>query len=524
MKKILLLSFTLMFSVIMIIGCSKESYGGKEPSAKEVDDGSKRMTISLMVPVQQGGGWEDKNHPTIKYVEDKFNIILDIRWVPGGKEYRKTLNSLAASKDLPDMYFLNEPVQFRKWQKNGAFVDLKPYLKEFPKLESEFSQDAMDVFNEPGKIYGFPKYTMKYDNALWVRKDWLDKLGIPIPSPEEFTIEKFYEISKAFVEQDPGGNGKGGTVGFTNEFGTSTGLGKNRNAFLQAAFGIAYEWKEQDGRLVKMEEQNEEWKGLLTFLSKAYEENVFDHNFATNVGSDIEALVEGNKIGWEIAGPGDIKQKEKVLKQIVPEAEFVMIPYPPKGPKGESGLLVTVQGRGKLVLNANMEEEKIHRILEWLDWWITEEGTRVMKDGPEGEIWEKNADGKVVLTEKGMEYENQINLLNNWIFRAARDDFNIHGWTPEEEQYDADFQNVVDQYASEWKDAGDLYAINSPTFQQRSKDLTADFNEGIANIIAGRKPVDYIDEVIARWKANGGDKIIEEVNKSYQKQKAKKKA
>lgn len=521
MRKIVYLSLTFTFFVIMIMGCSKDS-GAREPAGKQVDDGSKRLKISMVVPVQQGGGWEDKNHPTIKYVEDKFNIDLDIRWVPGGNDYKNTLNSLAASKDLPDMYYVDEPVQFRKWQKSGAFVDLKPYLEEFPALASEFPQDAMEVFNEPGKIYGFPKYTMKYSNALWVRKDWLDKLGIPIPSPEEFTIDKFYEISKAFVEQDPGGNGKGGTVGFTNEFGTSTGLGKSRNAFLQAAYGIAYEWKEQDGRLVKMEEQNEEWKGLLTFLSKAYQENVFDHNFATNVGSDIVALVEGNKIGWEIAGPSTIKKREEALKKIVPEAEFVMIPYPPKGPKGESGLLVTVQGRGKLVLNAKMEEEKIYRILEWLDWWITEEGTTVMKDGPEGEIWEKNADGKIVLTEKGKQYEEQISLLNNWLFRAADDNFNIHGWTPEEEQYDAEFQKAVDQYPSEWRDAGDPYTIDSPTFQDRSKDLAAKFNEGIANIIAGRKPVDYIDEVIARWKADGGDKIIQEVNDSYQKQKAAK--
>ncbi|MBO0995080.1 extracellular solute-binding protein, partial [Bacillus sp. SD088] len=501
MQKKLSLFFIIILGLIIVAGCSKNSSGGKEPSGKEVDDGSKKMTISMIVPVQQGGGWEDKDHPTIKYIEDKFNIDLDIRWVPGGNDYKNTLNSLAASKDLPDIYMVNEPVQFRKWQKQGAFVDLKPYLKEFPKLASEFPQEAVEVFNEPGKIYGFPKYTMKYSNSLWVRKDWLDKLGLSIPSPEEFTIEKFYEISKAFVEQDPNETGKDDTVGFTNEFGTSTGLGKNRNAFLQAAYGLAYEWKEQDGRLIKLEEQNEEWKGLLTFLSKAYEEGVFDHNFATNIGSDIEALVEGNKLGWEIASPGEIQKREEALKKIDPNAEFVMIPYPPTGPNGESGLIVPVQGRGKLVLNAQMDEEKIYRILEWLDWWITDEGTVVMKDGPEGEIWEKNAEDEIVLTEKGETYEEQISLLNNWLFRANDDEFNVHGWTPEEEKYDAEFQKAVDQYPSVWTDAGDPYTIDSPTFQERSKDLAADFNEAIANIIAGRKPVDYIDEAIARWKA-----------------------
>lgn len=521
MKRLLFLSFVIFLIIGAFTGCSNKPAEEKD-DGKTSDGGAEKMIISMVVPVQQGGGWEDKDHPTIQYIEDKFNFELDIRWVPGGNEYKETLNSLAASRSLPDLYLVNEPVQFRKWQKQGAFVDLVPYFEDFPALAEEFSKESYEVFNEPGKIYGFPKYTMKYSNSLWVRKDWMDKLGIPIPNPEEFTIDKFYEISKAFVEQDPNETGKNDTVGFTNEFGTSTGLGKSRNAFLQAAFGIAYEWKEEDGRLVKMEEQNDEWKALLTFLNKAYEEGVFDKNFATNVGSDIEELVEGNKIGWEIAGPGAIKQREEALKKIDEHAEFEMIPYPPKGPNGDSGLLVTVQGRAKLVLNADMEEEKIYRILEWLDWWITDEGTVVMKDGPEGVIWEENDDGEIVLTEKGEEYEEKINLLNSWLFRANDDNFNIHGWTPEEEQYDAEFQKAVDQYPSVWTDEGDPYTINSPTFQERSKDLAADFNEGISNIIVGRKPIDYIDEVIERWKADGGAKMIEEVNEAYQNEKNKK--
>ena len=47
---------------------------------------------------------------------------------------------------------------------------------------------------------------------VW-RKDWLEKVGIEkIPS----TIEEFETAIRAFKEQDPDGNGKNDTFGFSN--------------------------------------------------------------------------------------------------------------------------------------------------------------------------------------------------------------------------------------------------------------------------------------------------------------------
>ena len=46
-------------------------------------------------------------------------------------------------------------------------------------------------------------------NLLWLRKDWMDALGLEEPE----TMEDAIEIVRAFVEQDPGGNGAGNTIG-----------------------------------------------------------------------------------------------------------------------------------------------------------------------------------------------------------------------------------------------------------------------------------------------------------------------
>ena len=63
--------------------------------------------------------------------------------------------------------------------------------------------------------------------GLIVRADWLEKLDIDIPE----TIDRFYEMLKAFKEQDPDGNGQDDTFGY---------IGRDTTLFedVFGAFGI----------------------------------------------------------------------------------------------------------------------------------------------------------------------------------------------------------------------------------------------------------------------------------------------
>ena len=44
---------------------------------------------------------------------------------------------------------------------------------------------------------------------LWLRKDWLDNLGLEEPS----TMDEVADILRAFISDDPDGNGQADTVG-----------------------------------------------------------------------------------------------------------------------------------------------------------------------------------------------------------------------------------------------------------------------------------------------------------------------
>ena len=49
---------------------------------------------------------------------------------------------------------------------------------------------------------------------------------------------------------------------------------------------------------------------------------------------------------------------------------------PPIGPKGLRGNNNNANGLTKVVINAKADAEKIDRILQIFDWWVTDEGTR----------------------------------------------------------------------------------------------------------------------------------------------------
>ena len=65
-----------------------------------------------------------------------------------------------------------------------------------------------------GKMMAIPRVnTSPGEEApvLWLRTDWMEKLGLEDPQ----NWDDLYNIIKAFVEQDPDGNGQNDTIGLT---------------------------------------------------------------------------------------------------------------------------------------------------------------------------------------------------------------------------------------------------------------------------------------------------------------------
>ncbi|MFC0216723.1 extracellular solute-binding protein [Paenibacillus chartarius] len=151
-----------------------------------------------------------------RYVKDNLNIQTKIAWQAAtGKDYDQKVNLSIASNDLPDAMVVND-TQLRQMVKANQLADLtevyntyaSPAMKGIIDTTKGLATKAV-TFN--GKMMAIPNVTTESDmvHLMWIRKDWLDKLGLAVPK----TVEELEKVAKAFVEQDPDGNGKADTIG-----------------------------------------------------------------------------------------------------------------------------------------------------------------------------------------------------------------------------------------------------------------------------------------------------------------------
>ncbi|MBT1178482.1 extracellular solute-binding protein [Bifidobacterium vespertilionis] len=97
------------------------------------------------------------------------------------------------------------------------FEDFNAHLDESPNLK-EYLNDREEVrkmsTTQDGKLYSLNSdITYAYsarsgNNAIVINKEWLDKLGLEVPT----TWDEITEVLKAFKTQDPNGNGKADEV------------------------------------------------------------------------------------------------------------------------------------------------------------------------------------------------------------------------------------------------------------------------------------------------------------------------
>jgi putative aldouronate transport system substrate-binding protein len=520
LKKSLKLVTVLFLTLSLVVGCSSGNNGGntaKENTAKEntaTNTGTaeksepvkneEKIKINIAAQYWSGPKWAD-NHPTIQYLNEKFNVDIKLDLI-NGPEYFEKLKVMAASGKLPDFYRVDAPT-YLAWQNEGAYVDLTEWVPKYANLSEAYPSDhkAMTVLNPEGELYGLPEISWIVRDTVQIRKDWLDNVGIALPTADEFTVDKFYEIAKAFATGDPDKNGiNGDTIGFANEIGA-----------LKHAYGLANEWIEKDGQLVPHQMQVEEYKLFLTFMNRAYKEGVLDQDFVMRKNNEIHDMRKSNKLGLFTYHNNYTVEVEDNVKKTFPETNpEVVAMAPPIGPTGLRGNGNMGFGMNKQVINAQADEAKIDRILQILDWWVTEEGTQIMKNGVEGVHYKKNAEGKWEVTDR---WEPEMpRFLNSNLFKRPGTDFNFYLWTDEEEiKRNLDYKALAEQYP--WPNAAMGLEFYSDAYISNAANLNVKFQEAIFKIILGSEPIDYIEKASAEWFANGGEQIVKDINEAAKK-------
>lgn len=518
---------------------STESTAAASTEAATGEDGPfgkypEPITISVVKDLgQQPQDFQEgddlENNVWTRYDEENYNITFDWLWSTTSDQYPSKVNIAITSDDIPDIMKVNAQ-QFKMMVDNEQVYDLTDL---YDKYTSDYTDEilksdggaGLQSATFDGKLLGIPKVTgsLMSANVLWVRTDWLDKLGLKLPE----TVDDFYKICDAFVNDDPDGDGKADTYAL----GLNKDLFDNGYAVSEGFFNMygAYPniWIEKDGKLAYGSIQPE-CKDALENLQKLYTEGYIDPEFGVKDASKVNEDACAGKFGmmfgtfWNMAWLNDTKVEN-------PTMEWVPVAIP-----GGASAQIPFGVTEYYVVSKDCEHpEAVFKLLNiYLDKIYGEHAeSAVYGITPDGlgpydypvvtlEPPMKNFDAAEHVTEAmetndpsklNEEEKNYYDLCVN----CASGDYTNSAWH-QYKMFGPNGSLTVDKtYWDNNKIVEDAYhGAPTDTISEKKPTLSKQELTDFTAIIMGES-TDRFDSFVENWKTLGGDQITEEVNKWY---------
>lgn len=378
------------------------------PAQPPADDRSKRFTVELD---RSGSSKEPplEQNPVKLEIQNDLNIDFVLRETPGTyNDWLKSYSTRIATGDLSDIVMANRP-EFIKFANDGLLIPLDDLLETVPALKNRLTEEEWLGTSVDGSIYAIPT-SSKGGNliGMYIRKDWLDRLQLPIPT----TTEQLFDVLRAFTFDDPDGNGQDDTFGLTINLGNWSASNLT-NAFGLPQWGatvrgVPEDWIDGNG-VMHFGPISDEYRNYLTYLNRLAAAKVLDPDIPTNTQELFNQKIVQGQVGaamiqnpqnflFASASPALLKQ----IKAADPNAEWVYM-SPVKGPDGASGnnAYFTYANKYFSITKQVLEEPgKAERIIQLMNYMFTDgldsEKGGLMKDfGLEGTHHRKE-NGKIV--------------------------------------------------------------------------------------------------------------------------------
>jgi len=446
----------------------------------------------------------------VKKLNAKFNVNVKLNWIPSAQITEK-LNALLAARDIPDVLFLedfNYTPAFLNAVDQGAFWDLAPYIKNYPNL-AKYPENVYANASLKGKLYSLPRVRpLDGHEALLLRKDWLDKLGMQPPK----TMDELFTVLEAFSKKDPDGNGKEDT------YGAVLAGSPGPASYLLTMFGTGNKWKEEGGNLIPywMTPQARE---SLAFWNKTYKAGGILPDFPVIKTAQFKDMLVQGKAGAAIANVYDAYKYNVELQKTNPQANLMAFELP-KAPDGKAYYEQASGYYGQFLINKKtVDEAKLKKILEVYDYTASVEGYNLATYGIQDTDFTVKADGSVEQTEEGKKKGYSGDTTGQWVtgyfdkYTRAK----VPGMPNDVLELN---KKVIDSINSI---PDPTYGLaKSATYKEKGADWDKKLNDMLVNVIIGKNSLEDWDKFVAQYKADPSfQQHVKETNDFY-KEKIKK--
>ncbi|ACS99502.1 extracellular solute-binding protein [Paenibacillus sp. JDR-2] len=584
MKKLMLVSLTGVLAASLAACGSNNNNNGNKPSNDPAATNSGNAAATNNAGTDNAGsgadetGWDGKkyvepitlttvkgvgtnyffktgetmeNNVLQKYMKDNLGIDVKYDWVvtDTNDAYKTKLRlMLSSGEKMPDVItYRGDMETVNMLIDSGQFMSVNELFDKYAgdeyKKAAALNPDTFLPVTRDGEKMALPvlDYAYNDDMVLWLRQDWMDKLGLQAPK----TVADLEAIMDAFTNKDPDGNGKADTFGMALGFKNGFLNWMTDVSWLFGAYGtMPGQWnKAADGTLAFGSVDpaaKQALSTLKTWMDKGWiskdsglKDDTSGSEFFTK--GQAGAIVGRNWLpDWPF---GDLINN-------VPGAKYKAYPIPagPDGKIGSQSGNPSVNGWMLINKKAAHPEALLRYYNFFFDNWANpQKGSEFENGFAEGYDWAKLPDGTITKDPQKYpdlfpNYADRTHLVEpiyySLTFEGARQpalyaDTMIKLYngeaptTPYEEQTKAvrkpenleAMKIVMDQKDIRMKNyfQGPL----TETMKSKNELLNKLVNESFSKIIYGQAPLDSFDTMVENWKKSGGDQVTKEVNDWY---------
>ncbi len=291
LKKGMSLTLTAAMAAGLLAGC-----GGDGKGSSATSSGGDEVPTYKIATVRWTDSWPTDflESGIMKELEEKHGIKIE--WdIYYNSDWSEQKSLLLAGGDLPDAFLGSICLNTSDMTQNKAlFLDLTDMITEetMPNLTSIFASDPemkAVCTDRDGKIYSLPKKLglrpQVCGNSLYINKEWLDNLGLAVPT----TYEELESVLEAFATQDADGDGDPtNEIGYTNSAGSTVLSGDLRNILLPFGTMVSradnYMGLDSNGDPVFMPVQ-ENYKEAVQWMHGLWEKGILDPEYFTQDSS-----------------------------------------------------------------------------------------------------------------------------------------------------------------------------------------------------------------------------------------------
>ena len=366
---------------------SSSNLSSSDPSSKEPDEPKEPANLSYWCALDSNSqqtlvSFNDME--MLKEAQELVNVNVTYTHPASGTE-QDQFNLKMTNRELEDIMenaWGSYPGGPSQAITDGIIIDLAPYIEQgyapnFKKLLDENPGYAKQITTDKGEIYAFPAIgdAQAVSAGYIVRNDMLKAVNLEAPE----TIADWEEMLIAFRDKLRVKSPMTGTSGQL--------IGEN--GWLAGAFDTYPGYYLRDGK-VQYGYMDHNFKTYLETMRRWYEEGLIDQDFFGNDTKTVNSKIlnddSGAFFGYIGTGIGTLMNS---AKESNPDLELVAVPYP-VGKAGDVAKFMKrsweVKAGGQAAITTACKD--IEAAMAYLDFWYSEEGSRLKNFGVEGVSYE----------------------------------------------------------------------------------------------------------------------------------------